>query len=72
MEIKMGLRNCYYEVGQHKICVGAVFESVQNGKWTAYSYESDYFSKSQFDTKEDALKHIDETMKDIFKRILDE
>lgn len=76
MEIKVDGQACYYEVGRERIYVAVVFESVDNDKWYADSYDGekdfDYFTDKPFGTKQDAVKHVDETMKDIFRRILDE
>jgi hypothetical protein len=77
MELIVNKRECYYEVSGKKIYVGIVFPSAHDdGKWFADSYDgsfsADYFTSKPFKTKQDAVRHIDETMKDIFKRILDE
>lgn len=77
MEIQVDNKICYYSFNGKKLYVGVVFEyTYDNGNWFADSYdgspESDYFSDKPFKTKEQAIEHIDQTMKAIFKRILDE
>ena len=69
--------DCYYDMGNGKtLSAGVVFKSQESDEWFADSYdgsgESDYFSGNPFKTKEQAIEHIDQTMKAIFKRILDE
>lgn len=75
---------CYYDLGNGKMLpVGVVFQEQDSYKrfadglhWYADGYdgndETDYFSNKPFNTKEQAIEHIDVTMKLIFKRILDE
>lgn len=77
MEIQVDNKICYYDFNGKKLYVGVVFQSAyDNGNWFADSYdgsaEADYFGDKPFKTKEDAVRHIDVTMKLIFKRILDE
>lgn len=63
----------FYRIEHRNYFVGKVFYS--NG-WFADSCdgngESDFFTGTPFGTKERAIEHIDQTMKKIFKRILDE
>lgn len=77
MKLKVDDKECYYQIGNKRIYVAVVFQSAyDNGNWFADSHdgspETDYFTDKPFKTKEEAVKHVDETMKDIFKRILDE
>lgn len=73
-------RECFYEIDGKKLFVARIFCDVGSDfddyKWIVSPYnddfENDFFSNEPFSLQEHAVKHVDETMKDIFKRILDE
>lgn len=68
--------NCYYKDGKRNYYVANVFQAGNNFKWYACGYkgssDTDCFSDKPFNTKEQAIEHVDKTMKAMFKRILND
>lgn len=67
---------CFYKIGKEYFYAAKVFQDDNINAWYADSCFGDkaydFFSSKPFKTKQEAIKHVDKTMKEIFKRILDE
>lgn len=77
MEIQINENDsCFYKTSAGNFYIASIFKSQIGNGWYADCYDgsglNDFFSGYPFKTKQEALKHVDETMKGIFKRILDE
>lgn len=75
MELKINKYNeCCYDINGKSFFVGKVFKDGKS--WFAVNahddFKNDLFHEGSFPSKKQAIKCIDETMKNIFKRILDE